>query len=173
MSMGYCTTALLLFMIGGLQSPNEGGQRIVPYRDGYCGIEDPAFVMRKAGAEFQVGDTVTHAGRTFQIAIPLTKDALGLPPIRVVTLDHSKKAIGEAKELAAQEQKWNPGAKTYDITFSDAALKVVYHVYLPFFGGFVVKAVECDSATAAPRVAPKKSAMPAKAGQTGRAEAPK
>jgi hypothetical protein len=125
------------------KSKDTPNARIVPFKDGYCSVDGPLFIMAKAGAEFTFLPEVEYKGKKFQIMKPISPNAYGVSSISVQFLTKTKEPSGPPKNLECDSQNWNEKQKTVDFHYRDDTIQVVVHIYAAAMGGFVIKDIEC------------------------------
>jgi len=126
------------------KSKEASDASIVSFKNGYCKVEGPWFVMAKAGAKFAFGPEVEYRGQKFQVMIPKSQNAYAVSSITVQFLTKTKEPLGPAKKLECARQNWNEKEKTVDFHYYNDTIHVIVHIY-PAMGRFIIKDIECLS----------------------------
>ena len=99
------------------KSKDTTNAKIVPFKDGYCSVDGPLFIMTKAGATLEFGPQVEYKGKKFQIQKPISPNAYGVSSINVQFLTKAKEPSMSAKKLECDSQNWNEKEKTVDFHY--------------------------------------------------------
>lgn len=125
------------------KSKDKSNAQIVPFKDGYCSVDGPLFIITKAGATLEFGPQVEYKGKKFQIQKPISPNAYGVSSINVQFLTKTKAPSMPAKKLECDSQNWNEKEKTVDFHYRDDTIHVIAHIYTAAMSGFIIKDVEC------------------------------